>query len=703
MSVFLDAALAYAKRGWPVFPCHPKSKIPATPHGFKDASTDERLIRQWWEFCPDYNVAIATGEVSGTFVLDLDDKPGRSVDEALSSLGLTWPETPTVRTGGGGVQLVYAFPAGSDLSISGGKLGFGIDTRGNGGYVVAPPSIHPNGVAYKWMDCEDAPLAPTPAVIIEKLKTQRTKAFLSSGEKLSGGRHHTLMTAAALARGVGFVPREIAAALREMVHRLDLSDGRVVTEKEISDIASWTADKDMGVLNIEAVVHGDQIVASLAKGMGEALSEVAKKDENDPGPLPERLLNVPGFIGKLAAYTNDHAHRPQPLFAMAGALAALSVLTGRKVQTESGARSNLYLISVAPSGAGKDAARTTTKALFVAAGCDSLLGAEDFASDAGVVSAVEQSPAVLFQIDEIGHLLRAVMDEKASPHLAGIAAVLMRLYTSAAGPFKGKAYRDAKSTPVIQQPHAVLYGTTTPARFWSSISRSAIEDGLLGRCLVFTGEMTAQRKVRRKPLPADLVEEARWWFARPCGRGNLATVNPDPELVPYDDEGEAAIDALGERAEVECMERAGTIAGALWARAVQRVDQLALLYACSRDREKPVIDAEAVGWARDLTLWLTAWTTWAADRHVAENQAESTTKRVLRLIEDAGDDGLTSNELGRACRWLKSRERGDVVRDLAETGDIALVKRQTGGRAAMVYIHRKNLPPPTTQAMGEAT
>ena len=65
MSVFLQAALSYARRGWYVFPCHARSKVPATAHGFKDATRDEAQIAEWWAEDPAFNVAIATGELGG--------------------------------------------------------------------------------------------------------------------------------------------------------------------------------------------------------------------------------------------------------------------------------------------------------------------------------------------------------------------------------------------------------------------------------------------------------------------------------------------------------------------------------------------------------------------------------------------------------------------------------------------------------------
>jgi hypothetical protein len=297
----LAAALAYAKKGWSVFPCAPRSKIPATLHGFKDATTDARQIKRWWRDNPEYNVAIATGPVSGLFVFDVDDKPGRSIDEALGELPKL-PEAPTVRTGGGGFQYFWAYPEGSDLSISAGKLGPGFDTRGKGGYVVASPSIHPNGQPYRWYEFEDAPLPATPDWMIARLAEHKATSVLSSAEKLTGGRHDTLMTAAALMRSSGFVPAEIYAAISKLCERLDLSDGRVIADKELQDIASWTAPKDMGMVNIQSVTEG----AAIAAGM-QAMQAMQPKAQPQAGfhiqgpeewrrPLPKREWLVEGML-----------------------------------------------------------------------------------------------------------------------------------------------------------------------------------------------------------------------------------------------------------------------------------------------------------------------------------------------------------------------------------------------------------------------
>ncbi len=134
-----DQALACAARGWPVFPCQPGGKEPATAHGFRDASTDPDQIAWWWRRHPDANLAIATG-TPGPDVLDVDQHgPAGNGFTALNRLiraGLTKPASAIVATPSGGMHLYYA---GSDQRC--GKLPrHHLDFRAQGGYVVAPPS-----------------------------------------------------------------------------------------------------------------------------------------------------------------------------------------------------------------------------------------------------------------------------------------------------------------------------------------------------------------------------------------------------------------------------------------------------------------------------------------------------------------------------------------------------------------------------------
>jgi Bifunctional DNA primase/polymerase, N-terminal len=134
----LAGALAYARRGWPVFPCRPGRKEPDTAHGFKDATTDPGRITAWWTAEPARNVAIATG-TPGPDVLDVDVRPSGSGYPALHRLqraGLLQGAVAAVVTPSGGMHLYYH---GSGQA-SGRLPERHLDFKATGGYVLAPPS-----------------------------------------------------------------------------------------------------------------------------------------------------------------------------------------------------------------------------------------------------------------------------------------------------------------------------------------------------------------------------------------------------------------------------------------------------------------------------------------------------------------------------------------------------------------------------------
>lgn len=154
----LELAVAYARRGWRVFPL--AGKIPAERggRGCLDATTDESVIRQWWECHPHANVGIATGESSGLLAVDLDGPDARRA--WLSLVGRHDPiETPTSRTGraDGGLHVLFRWPAGEHVpnrsqgEWSARVLGDRkIEVIGEGRYIVAPGSLHASGARYAW-------------------------------------------------------------------------------------------------------------------------------------------------------------------------------------------------------------------------------------------------------------------------------------------------------------------------------------------------------------------------------------------------------------------------------------------------------------------------------------------------------------------------------------------------------------------------
>lgn len=189
----LEAALSYADRGWCVFPlyepepnggcscgkptCDSPGKHPRTPHGSKDATTDPPRIATWWNTWPNANVGIATGRASNLVVLDVD---------RAETLGGWQPETLSANTGRG--MHFYFLDEGRSLKNSVAKLGPGLDVRGEGGFVVAPPSRHENGSGYQWLD-PGQELSPAPLWLVQGRpipRGQRNDGLFKIGAAMQG-------------------------------------------------------------------------------------------------------------------------------------------------------------------------------------------------------------------------------------------------------------------------------------------------------------------------------------------------------------------------------------------------------------------------------------------------------------------------------------------------------------------------------------
>lgn len=179
----LDAALAYAGRGWSVIPLWPREKRPLIQWArYQHHRPEEAEIRQWFRRWPRANVGIVTGAVSSLVVVDVDPLHGGSGSlQALEQAHGPLPDTIKATTGGGGLHVYFAHPGG----LVPNKVGLvtGIDLRGDGGFVVAPPSVHPSGRPYAWLE---------PDVLEQKLPAPMPPWLLHLAQESGYRPGHTL-------------------------------------------------------------------------------------------------------------------------------------------------------------------------------------------------------------------------------------------------------------------------------------------------------------------------------------------------------------------------------------------------------------------------------------------------------------------------------------------------------------------------------
>lgn len=221
MSKMIDYALWYAEQGLAVFPIKYKGKTPITTSGFKEASTDPRVITEWWTAHPHANIGIATGKASGgVFVIDLDVNEDTGVN-GYDSLR-DWerengslPDTALSLTGRGGNHIFYRSnrPVSSRIGVLD-----GIDVRGDGGYIVAPPSLHSSGNRYQWeQEIEEYGIADADENVYKLLALGKSEegARFQVGETIGEGkRNETLYKMACSFQAKGMADETILLAIQ---------------------------------------------------------------------------------------------------------------------------------------------------------------------------------------------------------------------------------------------------------------------------------------------------------------------------------------------------------------------------------------------------------------------------------------------------------------------------------------------------------
>jgi putative DNA primase/helicase len=231
----LRAALKYAEiLGVPVFPvhgvegnrcdcgrldCHSPGKHPHTARGLLDATTDPLTINEWWQRWPNANVAMPTGVASLYFVLDIDLPAGDESLQKLIEQHGDLPIAPVSVTGSGGRQVFFGYPVDPEIRNSAGKLGPNLDIRGNGGYVVLPPSLHVSGKRYAWQPdrrIEALGMVEAPAWLIEACMAPEPPGSPATSDEAitEGSRNTRLYRLARSLRAKGLSREGVTAAVR---------------------------------------------------------------------------------------------------------------------------------------------------------------------------------------------------------------------------------------------------------------------------------------------------------------------------------------------------------------------------------------------------------------------------------------------------------------------------------------------------------
>ena len=697
--------------------CKSAGKHPFTKHGLKDASKDIAEIAALFNYRSDLNIGIVTGEISNIFILDVDTKKGglESLEKLMTTYG-EFPPTVVVETGSG-FHIWFNYPAGHKI---GNRTEFmpGLDIRGINGYVVAPPSLHLSGKTYKFTETSTSTTAESPAWFVEMVKAPKKEdrkplaADHSTGARSEWSKEEVERMLDVIDPDQSYLPwLEIGMALHAGGFPLSTWDGwsRTGEKFENGDCEKrWHGFNanhgiTMGTLVQAATLAGWKPTPipreAVDTSVVEPLVKKAKKLLN-PEPLPPKksvqvlgfdAMEVPGLIGDTVRWITKYAMRKQPELALINTLAFAGAVFGRKYSSPLNTRTNLYMVGIANTGDGKDHSRKAIKELAHAANLDRCIGADDIRSDSGMLRGLMNNSSQVMMIDEFGHFLEGIANEKSPHYVRSQTKILLKLYSSSNSIYNHGDYADPKARPIIiQSPNLCIYGTSTQEKYAKSLRKSAVESGELNRFISIRARSDKTYPGKTPPqyeIDKDLIEG---WseFAAKFGDSlgiivNSSEIAPEPITVKW-----GKCDDI--QYTIQCRQIDKVDGNSpmrhLWGRLFENVVKVAMIFAIARDKHTPEFEPQDFDIAQMIVESSIEYLTSLAGNNMSETPVEEVNNEIVSAIMDSGGK-MGRRDIMRKFRKLKKKELDDVIGSLIEQEilDVEKIADDGKGRPKTYY------------------
>ncbi|MBQ4314342.1 MAG: DUF3987 domain-containing protein, partial [Lentisphaeria bacterium] len=461
----------------------------------------------------------------------------------------------------------------------------------------------------------------------------------------------------------------------------------------------WKALREM--LEPERHSHVEYPEVDLTAFFDKIKRKKARKENpfEDPGPLPDKLLSVPGLVQEIVDMDLATAPYPNKILAFCGALTLIAHLSGRKYRDKRNNFTNIYLVALANSGTGKDHPRKVNNDIAAMTGTVGSLS-DSFASGAGLEDSMYVTPAQLFQMDEVDWLFNTLKGSKDAGMSESINEKLLKFYSSSNSVYymRKKAIRqeqsssDFKDNGFIHNPCLTLFGTAVPDYFYESLSKRVLENGLIARCLVIEASKRGHRGtpgVIRQKITQEFLDRINVLAQKEVPQNLLGV--PSPEEVTETLEASQLLDQFCD----ECDNRYDGFeqlhdlsAMALWARAMEKVYKLAMVYAISANASCPVVTPDAVRWAFEFVSHVTRQMLFRAGQHCYISADDQLQKRFLKKLHENG--GRMQHTVIMRALHLSKKDMKDVVDTLLEAN---LIERQVSaglqGNATIMYVENE--------------
>lgn len=706
----LAVALDLARAGAFVFPCQssgPNRKQPCRNVFWRSASTsDPRRVEQLWTLHPGAVPGIDMAK-SGLLAVDCDRKPAD---------GLAWLtdhaarhsdplDGPASDTPSGGRHIFYRNtfdpPHGNGRGSLPPKQTCGIDIRGSGGFVIAPGSVFLDGGEYVARGSIFD--APPPPQWLADLLTARPIQFTVTAEPVSDSRKAAYGQSA-----LDDLCRELALAgpgtRSDEANRIAFRAGQLVGggcltfshAKAALEAAatSWgirPTDKALGPRGTihRALLAGQKSPAGPDDRMPAVVIELGhQRDPALPKPsseLPSHLTIVPGLVGDIADWIVRTSIHPQPGLALGAALTVVGTAAGRHIAGPTKSGTHLYIVGLAPSGAGKDYPLRCIADILAEADMRQHIGPSQFISMPAVINFLARSPLSACAMDEFGSFLKRINSRKASGFEGAISGLLRTAWGSSFAAMTTPEWA-GKSSETIFSPALSIFGASTAREFYESLEGADVTNGVLNRFLIIeTKQRPKEQEASREPLPEKIVTQLKAIYSRsgPLNQLCQSQTKPNFEEIGITPEAKAIRKALV--AHVHHEGDANPSLEPFLARTAENAIRLATIRAIGQGLDQ--IEADDMKWARDFALWSSRVLAEGAGLYIADSDTQALSNAVRRAIVDAGGRIKRRDLLQVMRHRYRMRDLDDMIKGLSEA-EIILIEKATpegGGTPSYWY------------------
>jgi hypothetical protein len=570
--------------------------------------------------------------------------------------------------------------------------------RGSGGYIAVPPSIHPNGTQYRWVDEADV-IAEAPKWLIKlilaikkepdntlNIPSQEVSCYSSDNSDWTSEDVLSMLDCISADDRDQWI--SVGMALHDSGFPVSMWDvwSRKSTKYKMGEtFRIWKGFNSSGGVSIGSIVHFAQDGGWTAAGRvyepldfkninGVDLSEFARKlasqEKNIPVPEFKTNLEISGIIADTVSWINSTSTKLQPELAALHTIVTLGAVFGRRYTLQRlDTRTNLYVVAIAESGQGKDNSRNCLPLLLRKAGLEKFSGPETIRSENGLLLELKRQSSFIANIDEFGMFMGAVSDPKAPTYYRNISTLFTALFGKSRTFYKdGLTASNPDDRIVLNEPHLCIYGTTTIGSYTESMRKSSINSGKINRFVIFKApkEFPPDNDASCfSDPPENLV--ARWAQYAPNGLEDAPDIIEQKKTIVLIGDTEQKLKQLQTLQNTMQQKYHSQGIGDLWVRYRENVIKIGMVVSIARDRLHPVLTASDLEVGEVIVGESMRFMVSFAQDSMYDSDFQ---RRCAEFMESLKGGAINRTMMIRRLK-IKTKELDDVEKALKEMGKIS--------------------------------